>query len=67
MAGKLKMPPSPGAARMASGNRKPNTLENNSLRYCAHPTATAADDTPYSSSKQAATPNAVISPSVAYV
>jgi hypothetical protein len=65
MAGRLKIPPSPGAEMMVSGNRKPSRSENSSLRYCAHPTETAADETPYSSSKQAATPNAVISPSVA--
>jgi hypothetical protein len=65
IAGRLRKPPSPGAARMMSGNLKPNRLENSSLRYCAQPTATAADETPYSRSRQAATPKATISPIVA--
>jgi hypothetical protein len=65
IAGKLKSPPSPGAATMASGMRNPNRLENSSSRYCAHPTETAAEETPYSRSKHAATPNATISPIVA--
>jgi hypothetical protein len=50
---------------MASGSRKPNTLVKNELRYSPHPTETAAEETPYSSSRQAATPNATISPIVA--
>ncbi len=33
IAGKLKKLPSPGAAMMASGSPKPNTLEKSSLRY----------------------------------
>jgi hypothetical protein len=32
-AGRLKNPPSPGAARTASGMRKPNRSLNSSLRY----------------------------------
>jgi hypothetical protein len=65
MAGRLKIPPSPGAALMKPGNLKPNRLKNSSLRYCAHPTDTAAEETPYSRSRHAATPKATISPIVA--
>jgi hypothetical protein len=45
--------------------RRPNRLKNSSSRYCAHPTETAAEETPYSRSKHAATPKATISPIVA--
>ena len=45
--------------------RKPNRSENSELRYCDHPTATAAVEMPYSRIKHAATPKATISPSVA--
>src|SRR5215218_8210073 len=65
IAGRLKNPPSPGAALMAPGMRKPNRSKSSSLRYCPHPTDTAAAETPYSRSKHAATPNATISPIVA--
>src|ERR1700733_12723280 len=54
-----------GAAEIACGTTKPKTLSRNLLRYWLQPTATAAVDTPYSSSKQAATPIAANSPSVA--
>src|SRR3984885_10217709 len=54
-----------GAAETACGRTKPKTLSRNLLRYWLQPTATAAVDTPYSSSKQAATPIAANSPSVA--
>src|SRR3954463_7711786 len=65
-AGRLKMPPCSGADESASGIVKPNRLSSSSLRYCDQPTATAAADTPYSSSRQAATTIAAPSPSVAY-
>ena len=65
-AGRLITPPCSGAFASDSGIVKPNRLSNSSLRYCDQPTATAADDTPYSSSRQAATTIATPSPSVAY-
>ena len=55
-AGRLSTPPCSGACDSASGIMKPNRLSNSSFRYCDQPTATAAADTPYSSSRQAATP-----------
>ena len=60
------MPPCSGACESDSGIVKPNRLSSSSLRYCDQPTATAAADTPYSSSRQAATTIATPSPSVAY-
>src|SRR5215216_2304364 len=36
IAGRLKNPPSPGAALMAPGMRKPNRSKSSSLRYCPH-------------------------------
>src|ERR1700684_1345096 len=51
-----------GAAEIACGRTNPKTLSRNLLRYCLQPTATAAVDTPYSSSKQAATPIGANSP-----
>ena len=65
-AGRLNTPPCSGACDRLSGILKPNRLSKSSFRYCDQPTATAAEDTPYSSSRQAATPMAVSSPSVAY-
>jgi hypothetical protein len=64
-AGRLSTPPPSGDCDSRSGIWKPNTLPRNWLRYCDQPTATAADDTPYSSSRHAATPMATTSPSVA--
>ena len=64
-AGRLMTPPCSGACASDSGIVKPNRLSNSSLRYCDQPTATAADDTPYSSSRHAATTMATPSPSVA--
>src|SRR5215217_3994546 len=37
IAGRLKNPPSPGAALMAPGMRKPNRSKSSSLRYCPPP------------------------------
>ena len=65
-AGRLRMPPCSGACAKFSGIVKPKRLSSSSLRYCDQPTATAAADTPYSSSRQAATTIATPSPSVAY-
>jgi hypothetical protein len=65
-AGRLKIPPCSGACDSASGILKPKRLFNNSLRYSDQPTATAAADTPYSSSRQPATAIAGSSPIVAY-
>src|SRR5919197_4919487 len=65
-AGTLNTPPCSGACAIASGIVKPNRLSKNSLRYCDQPTATAAAETPYSSSRHAATTIAIPSPSVAY-
>ena len=64
-AGRLNQPPCSGALDRASGISNPNRLSRNWLRYCDHPTATAAPETPYSSSRHAATPIAVSSPRVA--
>jgi hypothetical protein len=64
-AGTLKMPSCSGAFARFSGIVKPNRLSNSSLRYCDQPTATAAAETPYSSSRHAATTIATPSPSVA--
>ena len=64
-AGRLKSPPCSGACDRFSGIVKPKTLSRSSLRYCDQPTATAAAETPYSSSRQAATPIAGSSPRVA--
>ena len=65
IAGRLTIPPCSGAWDSASGIWKPNRLSSNSFRYCDQPTATAAPDTPYSSSRQPATTIAGSSPSVA--
>ena len=64
-AGRLTIPPPSGEVDRNSGIWKPNRLSSSWLRYSDQPTATAADDTPYSSSRQAATPIATTSPSVA--
>ena len=64
-AGMLNTPPCSGACDSDSGIVKPKRLSNSSLRYCDQPTATAAADTPYSSSRHAATTIATPSPSVA--
>src|SRR4051794_14232032 len=66
IAGRLMMPSASGAFDSESGIVKPKTLSSSSLRYCDQPTATAAADTPYSSSRQAATTMATPSPSVQY-
>jgi hypothetical protein len=47
------MPSCSGAFARFSGIVKPNRLSNSSLRYCDQPTATAAAETPYSSSRHA--------------
>src|SRR5215216_2676039 len=65
-AGRLKTPPCSGACEIASGIVKPKRLSSSSLRYCDQPTATPAAETPYSSSRQAATTIATPSPRVAY-
>src|SRR5215212_8571814 len=54
-AGRLKTPSCSGACEIDVGIVNPNRLSNSSLRYCDQPTATAAADTPYSSSRHAAT------------
>jgi len=64
-AGMLRIPPCSGACARLSGILKPNRLSSSSLRYCDQPTATAAAETPYSSSRHAATMIATPSPSVA--
>src|SRR4051794_21880942 len=64
-AGTLKIPPCSGACASEVGMLNPKRLSRSSLRYCDQPTATAAADTPYSSSRQAATTIATPSPSVA--
>ena len=64
-AGRLTIPPSSGEFDSTSGIVTSNRLPSSWLRYSLQPTATAADDTPYSSSRQAATPMATTSPSVA--
>lgn len=66
-AGRFRTPGfgSKGPAMIASGSRTCRTLASSSLRYPDHPTETAAVDTPYSRSRQAATPIATSSPSVA--
>ena len=68
MAGRLTMPGSEshGAADNALGMLTPNRLSSSLLTYPLQPTATAEMDTPYSSSRQAATPIATNSPSVVY-
>jgi hypothetical protein len=65
-AGRLTMPGSAshGAAESACGRCPPRKLSASLLMYWLQPTATAAVDTPYSSSRQAATPIATTSPSV---
>ena len=65
MAGRLITPPASGALDNASGMVNPNRLSSSSFRYCDQPTATAAADTPYSSSRHAATTMATPSPRVA--
>src|ERR1700712_3892447 len=65
-AGRLTIPPDSGDDESASGIWTPNRLSSSWLRYSDQPTATAAADTPYSSSRHAATPIATTSPSVAY-
>ena len=64
-AGTFKMPSCSGAFDRSSGIVKPNRLSSSSLRYCDQPTATAAAETPYSSSRHAATTIAMPSPIVA--
>ena len=66
MAGMFKIPPCSGACEIESGIVNPNRLSSSSLTYCDQPTATPAAETPYSSSKHAATTIATASPSVAY-
>src|SRR5215204_5046071 len=65
-AGRLRIPPCSGAWDNASGIWMPNRLPSSWLRYCDQPTDTAAADTPYSSSRHAATAIAGNSPTVAY-
>nr|BFF03088.1 hypothetical protein GCM10020241_47630 [Streptoalloteichus tenebrarius] len=65
-AGTLMTPPSPGGAESASGMRKPSVDSKNELRYSPQPTATAATDTPYSSSRHQPQIQATSSPRVAY-
>ena len=64
-AGRLSTPPCSGALDRDSGIVNPKTLSKSSFRYCDQPTATAADETPYSRSRHAATTMATPSPSVA--
>ena len=64
-AGRLMIPPCSGAWERASGIWNPNRLSSSWFRYCDQPTATAAPDTPYSSSRQPATTMAGSSPIVA--
>src|ERR671915_11695 len=66
IAGRLITPSASGAFERSAGIVNENRLSSSSLRYCDQPTATAAADTPYSSSRQAATTIATPSPSVAY-
>src|SRR3981081_2383131 len=67
-AGRLTMPgvASHGADVSDCGSCHPNRLSSNLFRYPLHPTATAEMDTPYSRSRQAATPIATNSPIVVY-
>ena len=65
-AGRLNTPPCSGACEIESGIVKPNRLSSSSFRYCDQPTATPAAETPYSSSRHAATIIATASPSVVY-
>src|SRR3954464_3840335 len=65
-AGRLNTPPCSGACEIESGIVNPKRLSSSSLRYCDQPTATPAAETPYSSSRHAATTIATASPSVAY-
>ena len=66
-AGRLSTPglSSHGACESESGRWTPITLSMSLFRYWLQPTATAAVDTPYSSSRHAATPIATTSPSAA--
>ncbi len=64
-ASRLITPPSSGELDTTERIWKPNTLFSNWLTYCDHPTATAALDTPYSRSRQAAMTIATTSPRVA--
>src|SRR5215213_7162399 len=66
IAGRLTTPSCSGDAESECGIVNPNRLSSSSLRYCDQPTATPAADTPYSSSRQAATTIATPSPRVAY-
>src|SRR3954452_21380645 len=66
MAGRLMMASASGAFDSECGMVKPKTLSSSSLRYCDQPTATAAAETPYSSSREAATTMATPSRSVQY-
>ena len=61
----IDQPAALGRLDSRSGIRTPNRLSSSSLTYSDQPTATAADDTPYSSSRHAATAMATTSPSVA--
>ena len=65
IAGRLITPPAPGAAESAAGMPTPTVASSNALRYSDQPTATAAEDTEYSSSRHAATAMATDSPRVA--
>jgi hypothetical protein len=65
MAGRLITPSASGAFDSDLGIVKPKRLSSSSLRYCDQPTATAAAETPYSSSRHAATTIATPSPMVA--
>ncbi|SKT92244.1 Uncharacterised protein [Mycobacteroides abscessus subsp. abscessus] len=56
--------PSQGAALIACGRCHPKRLTKSLSRYWLQPTATAAADTPYSNSRQAATTIAASSPKV---
>ena len=65
-AGRLTVPPSSRERAIESGRAKPNVLSRNSLRLPPQPTATAATDTPYSSTRSQPMIHAISSPSVAY-
>ncbi len=65
-AGRLMMPPSPGAEDRAAGMVTPMVPSSSSFRYSPQPTATAATETPYSSTRHQPQTQATSSPIVAY-
>jgi hypothetical protein len=64
-AGTLNVPPSPGARAIASGSVIENTESRMSLKYSPQPTAMAATESPYSSTRSHPMIQATSSPIVA--